>query len=88
MDSLERHRNIFFAGPEEAAHAHDQGNDPTGFIDENVFDIADLVFIGIVDVLLVPVGNRHRLARKLGLNLRGGIIVGGKRRCGHRHRRR
>jgi hypothetical protein len=31
MDSLERYRNILFAGPEEAPHGHYQGNDLTGY---------------------------------------------------------
>jgi hypothetical protein len=60
MHSFKRHCNILLACAEEAADARNRRHYLPRLVDQNLLDVADLVFVGIVNVLLVPVG--HSLA--------------------------
>ena len=61
MHRVKRHCHILFAGAEKAANGNDERNYLTGFIHQNIFDIPDLIFVWIVDVLLIPIRDRPRL---------------------------
>jgi hypothetical protein len=72
MHSFKRHCNILLACAEEAADARNRRHYLPRLVDQNLLDVADLVFVGIVNVLLVPVGHSHCLARPSSLHPRVG----------------
>ena len=72
MHGLERHCNIVFASAQEAANGDNERYYLARFVDQNILDIADLVLVGVVDILFVPVG--QSLLRSAG---RPGIIGSG-----------
>jgi hypothetical protein len=72
MHSFKRHCNILLACAEEAADARNRRHYLPRLVDQNLLDVVDLVFVGIVNVLLVPVGHSHRLARPSSLHPRVG----------------
>src|SRR5689334_12821661 len=72
LDRVELDGDVFFAGAEEAADADDQGIDLAFGIDQHVLDVADLVVLGVVDALLVPVGDGDALRGNAGHHFTGG----------------
>src|SRR5205823_5378257 len=59
LNGIEGNGDIFLAGPEKAANTDDQRAGFALVIHQDIHDLADLVVVRIIDVLLIPVGNRH-----------------------------
>jgi hypothetical protein len=51
MHRLEGHSDIFFAGAQEAADTDNERRYFSGFIHQNILNVADPVFVGIIDIL-------------------------------------
>src|SRR5258708_10016511 len=58
-DRIERYSDILLAHAEEPTYADDKRGDLAVTIDQYIHDLADLVVRGVIDVLFVPVGDRH-----------------------------
>ena len=52
MHGFERDRNIFLTRAQEAANADNERYYLSGLVDQNILDIADLVFVRIVEFCL------------------------------------
>ena len=79
LHRIERDEHVLFARAEEAADADDQRVDLAGLVDQHVLDLSDLVVVRIIDVLLVPVGDGHRIRRYRSFHFRGwrhGVLGG------------
>src|SRR5215813_9068253 len=63
LHSIERYDHIFLAGTEKAANPDDQPGDLAGLVDQNVIDVADLAFFGVIDALFVVIGNGPAVGR-------------------------
>ena len=74
--TLEGHSDIFFAGAQEVADTDNERRYFSGFIHQNILNVADLVFVRIIDILLVTVGNGDCLARQCRLHRSHGKITG------------
>jgi hypothetical protein len=74
MHGLERHCNILFASAQEAANGDNERYYLAGFVDQNILDIADLVLVGVLDILFVPVSDGQCLAGQSSVHLRAGIV--------------
>src|SRR3984893_3632306 len=71
VDGVEGNRNILLTHSKKSADPDDERGRFAFTIDEDVHDLADLVIFRIVDVLLVPVGDRHAVSRHGRKNLSG-----------------
>ena len=54
--------------------ANDKHGDLAVMIDEHIHDFADFGVRGVIDALLVPMRNRHRVGRNAGQYLSGGTL--------------
>src|SRR5260370_3264722 len=70
-DRIERYSDILLAHAEEPTYADDKRGDLAVTIDQYIHDLADLVVRGVIDVLFVPVGDRHAAGGKGCVDLRG-----------------
>jgi hypothetical protein len=56
---------ILFAHAEKTADADDERGGLALPVDEHVHDLADLAVVGVIDALLVPVGDGHAVGWNL-----------------------
>src|SRR5262245_9330400 len=59
LDGIEGDGDVLFAHPEKAADADDERGGLALTVDEHIHDLADLAVVGVIDALLVPVGDGH-----------------------------
>src|SRR5262249_16072601 len=71
-DRIKRNSDVLLAHAEEPTCADNKRGDLAVAIDQYIHDLADLVVRGVVDVLLVPVGDRHAAGGKGWVDLGGG----------------
>jgi hypothetical protein len=74
LDGIEGNRDVLLAHSKEPADANDQHADLAVTIDEHIHDFADFGVRGVIDALLVPMRNRHRVGRNAGQYLSGGTL--------------
>src|SRR5262249_45586339 len=63
-------RDVLLADAEEAADPDDYRRALAVVIEQHLFDLTDLVVGGIINTLLVPIGDRPSLGRQAGGGLR------------------
>src|SRR6266576_82387 len=70
-DRIKRNSNVLVTHAEEPTYADDQRGDLAVAIDPHIHDLANLVVRGVIDVLLVPVSDRHAVGGKVCVDLGG-----------------